>query len=173
MVNEIQTVSSEFLKMWQWGALLCALSLYLLYFLSLSPCWFPSTPCTPSPFPLCLSLSTCRPLRGGQTWWWSMPKPSCVSTRPTWTQLLRFSRLTAGTVSPSSSCLTTSWEWTVSEELLKLIFNSQDRCWSSWMCLEIVLVCSGAGWRVKWSGTGEVGLMKGMEWEVRLSTSPG
>lgn len=124
------------------------ISFHSLYSVSLSSLSFP--------------LSTCRPLHGGQTWWWSMPRPSCVSTRLTWTQLLRFSRPTAGTVSPSSSCLTTSWEWTVSEELLKNIFNSQHGDWSSWMCLAVVLVGSGEGWWVKkWSGTGDVGRMKG------------
>lgn len=59
-----------------------------------------------------------RPLHGGRTWWWNTRRPSYVSTQPTWTQLLRFSHLTAGTVFPCSSCWTTSWEQTVSEEPL-------------------------------------------------------
>lgn len=119
--NQIQTVICESLK--TWSALSSCLSLSN---------WSPMFRSQPLDFPLrpalCLFLSSpllffplslWRPLPGGPTWWWNTPRPSCVFTQLTWTQLLRFNRPTAGTVSPSFSCSMTSWGWTVSAELLK------------------------------------------------------
>lgn len=73
--------------------------------------------------PLSSPLSIWRPLHGGQIWWWNMLRPSCVSIRPRWMQLLKFSHLTAGTVSLSSSCSMTFWGWTVSVWLFKKVYS--------------------------------------------------
>lgn len=102
MVNESQTVNCEFLK---------------IFCFVLSTSRFSSTPLPSTPF----LLFIWRPSRGGQTWWWNMPRPSCVSTQLTWTQLLKSNHLIVGTVFLSSSCSTTSWGWTVSEELVNYI----------------------------------------------------
>lgn len=111
MVNEIKTINCKFLKTCPLGSTyIYSLFVQFASFLSFSNPWFSFTPCTlPSFASLYFPLSLWRPLHGGQTWWWNMPRPSCVSTLPTWMQLLKFSPLTAGTVSPSSSCSTTSW----------------------------------------------------------------
>ena len=65
--------------------------------------------------PVC--FSTCcvsRRLHGGQTSWWSMQRTSWPFMPLTWMPLWRSSPPRAGTASPSSSCSTTSSEWTVS-----------------------------------------------------------
>lgn len=161
MVNEIQTVNCKFLRRAHWGVpslcLICLLSFtlnLLIFFHSLYSVSLPS---------LSLLYSIWRPLRGGQTWWWSMPRPSCVSTRPTWTRLLKYSHPTAGTVSPSSSCSMTSWESTVSEKLLKEnTVYSLHGDWSSWACLAVGSAGPVEGRSVKkWPDTSDVGLMKG------------
>lgn len=90
-----------------------------------------------SPFSLWSSspLSIWRPLRGGRTWWWSMLRHSFVFTQLTWTQPWKCSHPTAGTVSHSSSFSTTSWGWTVSENLSKSKYIIPDKIqWQEKVC---------------------------------------
>lgn len=55
-------------------------------------------------FACCFSATSQRPSRGGQTWWWSMPRRSCHSSRWTWMRRWKCSPQTRGTASRCSSC---------------------------------------------------------------------
>lgn len=55
-------------------------------------------------FTCCFSATSQRPSRGGQTWWWSMPRRSCHSLQWTWMQHWKCSPQTRGTVSHCFSC---------------------------------------------------------------------
>lgn len=55
-------------------------------------------------FTCCFSATSQRPSRGGQTWWWSMPRRSCHSLQWTWMQHWKCSPQTRGTASHCFSC---------------------------------------------------------------------
>lgn len=52
----------------------------------------------------CFSATSQRPSRGGQTWWWNMPRRSCHSLQWTWMRRWKCSPQTRGTASHCFSC---------------------------------------------------------------------